>query len=83
MVAEKFKLCDSYLSTFFKEQTGENYVSFVERLRMERACELLQDGAYSIDDISRMVGYSNAQTFRRAFKRRFGTTPTQFGKVPH
>lgn len=83
MVAEKFKLCDSYLSTFFKEQTGENYVSFVERLRMERACELLQDGTYTIDDISRTVGYSNAQTFRRAFKRRFGTTPTQFGKVPH
>lgn len=78
LVAEKHKLCDSYLSTFFKEQTGQNYASFVEELRMKHACELLNRRENTIEQIANMIGYSSAQSFRRAFRRFFGTSPSKY-----
>ncbi len=78
LVASEFKISESYLSQFIKEQTGESFSDHVENLRIQHACELLKTKSVSIEDIARLVGYNSAYTFRRAFKRVTGVLPTQF-----
>lgn len=77
-VASKFKISESYLSQFIKEQTGESFSDHVENLRIKHACELLKTRNISIEDIAKLVGYNSAYTFRRAFKRVTGVLPTQY-----
>jgi len=73
-----YKLSETYLSLFFKECTGENFIAYVEKLRLDDACELLKDLSPSIETIASTVGYSSSHAFRRAFKRRFGISPTEY-----
>ena len=75
IVASKFKLSEGYLSYFFKEQTGRHFTDYVEQVRMDEACNLLENTQLSINEIFDKVGYNSAQSFRRAFKRMKGISP--------
>jgi len=55
---------------------GRVYREIHDRLRTERALELLSAGALSVADIGGEVGFSDAREFRRAFKRWTGSAPT-------
>jgi len=77
-VAMKFGLTESYISQFFKEQTGQNFSSYLEKIRMEHACDLLANSDMPINEIAHHVGYYSDQVFRRAFKRYHGMTPNEF-----
>jgi YesN/AraC family two-component response regulator len=45
---------------------------------MERAGELLKSGSYLIRDIAISVGYTNPLYFSRIFKKKFGTSPSEY-----
>lgn len=76
--AARFNLAEKYFSRFFKEQTGENFSSHLEQVRMEKAKELLSQSRYTIADIAQRVGYININTFYKAFKRVHGVSPRFF-----
>jgi AraC-like DNA-binding protein len=73
-----FRLSETWLSLFFKECTGENFISYVEKLRLRDACDLLKKNSIPIETIASSVGYSSAHAFRRAFKRRYGMSPKDY-----
>jgi AraC-like DNA-binding protein len=75
-VASSFNISEGYLSYFFKEQTGVNFTDYVEKVRMGYACELLKDKNLTIIEVSEKVGYNSVQSFRRAFKRIKGVSPS-------
>ncbi|MGI6336597.1 MAG: helix-turn-helix domain-containing protein [Eubacteriales bacterium] len=77
-VAERFNVSETYLSHQFKEQTGENFGSCLERIRQGQAHVLLTQTALSIEEIAQKIGYSNANTFRKAFKRFHGVNPAEY-----
>lgn len=77
-VASEFDLTEKYLSHFFKERTGENFSAYVEKVRMQKAIELLEDSELSITDIARQAGYNNNNTFYKAFKRIYGVSPSEY-----
>lgn len=79
-VSTEFGISEGYVSSIFKEQDGVNFADYVEKLRIERACQLLKDDNYTINDISGRVGYNSVQSFRRAFKRVTNIKPTEFRK---
>ena len=76
-VGSEFRVSESYLSTIFKEQSGVNFGDFLEKLRIEKACELLQDRKRMINEVAEAVGYNSVQSFRRAFKRVKGVSPKE------
>lgn len=80
MVAAKFSISGSYISGLFKEQAHINFMEYVENLRINKACDLLKDSEYSINLISVQVGYNSVQSFRRAFKRIKGYSPSEVRK---
>lgn len=75
-VASYFGLSEGYLSHFFKDQVGENFLAYLENERIKHACELLNNEDLSINDIAGQVGYNSVHSFRRAFKRVKGVNPT-------
>nr|MBP3282259.1 helix-turn-helix domain-containing protein [Treponema sp.] len=79
-VAEAFSVSENYVSVVFKEQVGENFQSYLENVRLGHACLLLKETNYSVDEIAEKSGYYTVQSFRRAFKRVKGTTPTEYRK---
>jgi two-component system response regulator YesN len=78
MVADRFKITESYLSFFFKEQTGVNFSHHVEMIRIHASEELLRGTQLSVYEVARQVGYNSDKTFRRVFRRLKGQTPTDF-----
>lgn len=68
---------DSYFSTLFRELMQVNFSSYVEKLKMEYADSLLKETDLKIEDIARQTGYSDANTFRRAYKKYYSVSPGQ------
>ncbi len=77
----RFNLNEKYLSSLFKENMGLNFSAYVETLRMDAACRLIAQGQYQIRDIAQMVGYTNDVSFRRAFRRSKGMTPSSYAET--
>lgn len=77
-VASAFGINPNYLSGYFKEQTGENFLAFVHKIRLEHAKELLKDTSMPLNAIALKVGYSGDAVFIRNFKKYMGCTPGQY-----
>lgn len=69
---------EKYISNLFKTAYGETLSDFIERLRIQKACELLKDSSTRIADISDQVGYTSDVSFRRAFKKITGVSPSEY-----
>ena len=67
-----------YLSRIFKETTGENFIDYLTKLRIERAKELLATTQYSMKEIGSMSGYPDPNYFSKIFKKSVGMTPTEY-----
>jgi YesN/AraC family two-component response regulator len=80
-LASHFNVAENYFSQFFSEQVGEPFSRYLERTRIEHACKLLKDISLTVDSVAMQSGYNNTNTFRRAFKRITGTTPSDYAKL--
>jgi two-component system response regulator YesN len=78
LISDRLKVTGKHLSHVFKETSGENFSVCLEKIRMEKARELLSETSHKVVDIPLMVGYSNNNTFYKAFKRYFGVNPSSF-----
>ena len=77
-VSRSINISPYYFSKIFKEETGEGFVEYLTRIRMERAKELLTTTEYSMKQICSMVGYADPNYFSRSFKKNVGVTPTEY-----
>lgn len=80
MTAEQFKISKKYLSQFLKEQTGKSYTEYVEELRLDHAMQLLRTTDLNITDIAEQCGFSTANTFYKAFRRKYQLSPSAVRK---
>lgn len=67
-----------YFSKLFKQETGENFIEYLTKVRMKNAEELLKDSHYSIKEICVMSGYGDPNYFSRIFKKYEGVTPSEY-----
>jgi AraC family transcriptional regulator len=65
----------------FTAQVGQSAVTYVRRLRMERAARKLRIGAVDITEVARAAGYETHAAFSKAFKQQFGLSPSEFRKL--
>ncbi|MFD0671407.1 response regulator [Cohnella sp. GCM10027633] len=79
-LADYLHLSPKYVSSRFKQVTGESFADFLARIRFERARELLLDPEQKVSDIAEAVGYGDANYFSIAFKKNMGLTPSEFRK---
>jgi len=80
-VAEVVGLSPSYLSFIFKETSGVNFVDFINEYRLEKARELLTTTSMTVAQVAESVGYMNANSFSKTFKKYIGVAPGQFREM--
>ncbi|MFQ9510197.1 MAG: helix-turn-helix domain-containing protein [Lachnospiraceae bacterium] len=78
MAAEEFTLSENYFSQFFKEVMNDSFSNYLEVIRLNKAKQYIEENKYDMEKISILVGYNNSGTFRRAFKRVTGITPSMW-----
>lgn len=79
-IAAKVHMNPSYLSQYFKQQTGSRFVDYVVGMRMEEAKMLVIRTSLRISEIAERLGYSDTAYFSNTFKRMTGKTPLEFRK---
>lgn len=77
LVGARFGISEAYLSTLFKAEVGSNFADYLEQIRIQEACRLLREGTL-VSEIAEKVGYNSVQSFRRAFKRVMGVSPSRY-----
>ncbi|RXZ78963.1 helix-turn-helix domain-containing protein [Paenibacillaceae bacterium] len=77
---DEFGMSGKYISFLFHEEVGVKFADYLARLRIEEAEKLLTETGDTVQDIAAQVGYTNAMTFIRGFKKHFGMTPGDYRK---
>ena len=77
-LADYLGINNFYLSKLFKDEKGDNYISYVTELRLEKARKLLGDDSLIIKEITSMVGYKDQNYFSKLFKQRYGLSPSEY-----
>ena len=78
VVSKAFDFSESYFSQFFKDVMDKSFSNYLENIRLTKAKDLICNSDMDIEQISVAVGYSSSTTFRRAFKRVVGMSPSGF-----
>ena len=77
-IAARVYINPSYLSRIFTEVEGIGLNKYLQKIRIEKAKELLQNPAYKVYEVADLVGYPNFQHFLKIFKKLENTTPSKY-----
>ena len=78
MFSDKYFLSREYLMKLFKQQFGFGIHEYVQKVRMDKAKELLDDPSLKIQDISEMLGYKDKNYFSKAVRNYYSVSPTEY-----
>lgn len=78
VLCQHLHITPTYFSTIFKKETGQSYVSYLTRLRMEKAKEFIELSDEKTYVIARKVGYEDPNYFSYVFKKQFGVSPSRY-----
>ncbi|MDG5799496.1 AraC family transcriptional regulator [Marinilabiliaceae bacterium ANBcel2] len=77
-ISSSFGMNPSAFSRYFKHKTSKTFVQYVNDMRVNYACKLLQEGESTIVNICFECGFNNLSNFNRFFKSKTGITPKQY-----
>ncbi|WP_028530855.1 AraC family transcriptional regulator [Paenibacillus sp. HW567] len=80
-LASQSFLSPTYFCKLFKEHTGMTVSEYVQRLRIEEACNLLTHTDNKIIVVAEQVGYKDIKHFNEVFKKLTGQTPSVYKKL--
>ena len=78
-MAQDFGMTENFLYYFFRTRMQKSFAQYLEDKRLEKARALIAENTKEpLTFLAERCGYANTQTFRRAFKKRYGLTPSEF-----
>ncbi|MBK8454892.1 MAG: AraC family transcriptional regulator [Thiofilum sp.] len=77
-IAKKLGMSESRFSRYFHRATGNTFTDFVNRLRINRACQLLIETDQYVSTICYNVGFNNVANFNRRFLELKGISPRDY-----
>jgi AraC-like DNA-binding protein len=81
-IAARVGLSEKRLKTGFRAMFGSPVYAFLQNARLAKARQLLEDGHYSVTEVSLAVGYANPSHFAFLFRRAFAEPPSALGTKP-
>lgn len=79
-VADSVNLSVSHFCKVFKTKTGETFIDYLNRIRIEKSCQLMKMNKFTLSEITQMVGFEDQSYFSKVFKRYRKETPMEFLK---
>ncbi len=77
-IASQVGLSENYFSNLFKAETGENVTSFINRVRIGHAREILDTEVIKVNELAKRTGYQNPAWFRTVFRKITGYTVSEY-----
>ncbi|ANB56702.1 helix-turn-helix domain protein [Anoxybacillus sp. B7M1] len=77
-LSEMTQLSPSYLSRMFKDITGYSVIGFFNKIKMDKAKELMMEGNKKVKEVAQALGFVDEFYFSRLFKRMEGISPSEF-----
>lgn len=77
-IAETLNISDRYLYNLFIKHDGISPKQYINKIRLEHACDLLKNTHCSITQAASSVGFEDVLTFSRFFKKHTGLSPTAY-----
>lgn len=77
-VASYVNVSPSHFSTIFSQETGENFIEYLTKVRVKKAKELLKTTSLKSTEIAYNVGYNDPHYFCYIFKKAIGITPKEY-----
>ncbi|MDL2232536.1 AraC family transcriptional regulator [Ruminococcaceae bacterium OttesenSCG-928-L11] len=67
-----------YCGALFREKQGVSVAEYANRIRIQSAKSLLQEGVHTVTEVADMCGFGDVYYFSNTFKRLAGVTPSQY-----
>lgn len=80
--SEQFFINRSHLARIFKIKTGTTFNNYLTELRIEKACQLLEEDV-PVSHVAEMAGYDNSRYFSRVFCKVKGCIPSKYKEMKH
>lgn len=80
-ISRQVHLTPGYISSLFREETGETIVTFINRTRVEQSKKMLLSGNSTLMEIAYSCGFEDQNYYARVFKRITGVSPSIFRKA--
>ncbi|MBP2630369.1 MAG: btr 2 [Firmicutes bacterium] len=77
-LSEMVHLSSFYLSRTFKESTGYSVIEYFNKMKIDKAKELIIDGNKKVKEVAQELGFSDEFYFSRIFKKIEGISPSEF-----
>lgn len=77
-ISSLFYLNRSYCSHMFKQKTGQNFVDYLNKIRIDKSKELLKNPERKMYQVAKAVGYDNIKYYYRVFRKYSGMTPAEY-----
>lgn len=77
-IAKSICFSPTYLSTVFSRHCGKGITSYLNEVRIIKACELLLTTDNKVTSIAKQVGFSNSTYFSTQFRKQTGFSPSEY-----
>ena len=68
----------SQVCRILKNETGETFITLMNKIRIQAAIRLLKEGGYKVYEVAELTGFGNYAYFYQQFKKVTGCSPTEF-----
>ena len=72
-----------YISHIFKKEMGISIIEYINTIRIQTACTMMEQNFTSVSDIATKCGYADPQYFSRIFRQKMGISPLGYIKALH
>ncbi len=79
-VAKHLSVSEEYLAARFKKETGETTGKYTNRIKLQEAKTLLEDGKHTVTEVSDLLAYGSVSSFSKVFSKFFGFPPGKVAK---
>lgn len=77
-ISDSLGISKNYFCSLFKQETGENFLSFVSRMKIQRAKTLLREENWKVYEVCDYLGYSDVTYFTKLFKKYVQMSPNEY-----
>lgn len=78
LLAERAHMSETYFRKLFTSDTGRTPKKYINDLRLECACSLLDAGCFTVAAVAERSGFSDPKNFSTAFRKAFGCPPSEY-----
>lgn len=81
MLSSSFGFSRTYISHIFNQTMQMSLTTFINWIRISKACDMLRNSLESVTDIAHNVGFGSLRAFNRTFQRLISKTPSEYRKL--